>query len=133
MAKQTLEEKSLEVFKAGNLSKQALSTILSRVNNDKHPILNIDDEITLDENHVEQGRAWLCNLAWTPTGKARKNDPFGNYELEILKTFDTITLSDFYMYPGYGYSRHYGPVYTVKGKNGDSFQYYIQAGKIEFL
>jgi hypothetical protein len=129
MAKQSLEEQSLETLKAGNLTKQALTTIMTRVNNHKHEIPSLEDEITLDAEHIEQGRAWLYNLAWTPTGKVRKNNPFGYREESILQAFETITLSDFYNHNS-GYGDFYTPVYTVKSKQGFTFSYTLRSGGI---
>lgn len=48
----------------------------------KHPSFKGELPITEDQNDF--GKRYLHNLAYTPLGEKRKNNPFGNRELDII-------------------------------------------------
>ena len=92
---------------------------------------------TLTPEQVEKGRYWLFNKWKTPTGRERKNNPFGYREQNVLENFETIKLIDFvdranYTQHQYGI-RAYQPYYQVIGSDGSGFQYLVWGGKCEIL
>ena len=84
--------------------------------------------IELFEEQKTKGYKWLLDKWQTPTGKERKNNPFGYREMEALKDFDHIDFFSFYDAGRYGF-RNWTPVYNVCTKEGFGFQYTIQNGQ----
>jgi hypothetical protein len=76
----------------------------------------------LTEEQTEKGLAWLLNLWKTPTGKIRKNNPFGDREQKALDSFLYFTFEGFYNAGNY-YVDFFVPIWGVHGLHG-SFEYY---------
>lgn len=89
------------------------------------------ESIELCEDQVKKGFDWLKNLWVTPTGKERKNNPFGYREQDILKNFDTITLNGWYD-AGNAWHSFNVPLYLVHGSN-NTFEYYVSGGEIHII
>lgn len=89
-------------------------------------------EIKLSDEQQEQGRKWLVNLWQTPTGKERKNNPFGYWEQGIIDNFNYAALIGYYDAGNYGRT-WYSPLYIVWDYEGDCFEYAMVGGDIKIL
>ena len=87
------------------------------------------NEVMITPEQTKKGLDFLKNLWKTPTGKERKNNPFGYREQKALETFEYFTL-DRFKNLGTGYD-WYVPVYTVHGDTG-YFTYYYD-GKVNII
>lgn len=78
---------------------------------------------------TEQGLQFLLNEWKTPRGIERKNNPFGFRETNILENFSHFVFNGFYDLATYSQSRigikNLTPLYTVKSKEMNTFQYYM--------
>lgn len=100
-------------------------------------LLNNSEGIALAPEQVQKGFDWLKNLWVSPTGKERKNNPFGYREQDALGNPGTIELSGYYN-AGNRYRDFFVPLYDVSGKSktGESFygfQYYVSGGEIHIV
>lgn len=84
--------------------------------------------IELLEEQNAKGYAWLLDKWQTPTGKERKNNPFGYREMEALKDLGHIEFIGFYDAGRYGFN-NWTPIFDVCTKEGYGFQYTIQNGQ----
>lgn len=75
----------------------------------------------------QKGIDWLLDQWRTPTGKERKNNPFGTREQKVLENFSHFTLSGFWD-DGNGYHHNYKPVYTVHATDDSCFEYVPYGG-----
>lgn len=85
-------------------------------------------ELTPEQN--KKGFDFLQNQRTSPTGKERKNNPFGYREEAILDNFSHFTLGSFYD-AGNAYRSFYLPLYYCYG-NETSFEYYYN-GKVNII
>ena len=127
----------ISALEAGKLeSNNQLTYMMSLLNNGSNEqkeiisktINNSYENISLCEDQVKKGYNWLKNLWVSPTGKERKNNPFGYREQEILENFETITMRSYYDAGNY-YRSFQVPLYEVSG-NGTTFEYYVSGGQI---
>ena len=90
------------------------------------------NEVMITPEQTKKGLAFLKNLWKTPSGRERKNNPFGFREQKALETFEYFTLDGFTnittgsSWAGYDW---YVPIYSVHGDTG-YFQYYYD-GKVK--
>lgn len=117
-------------FEKDMLSEQEVNLMMRRINAKKiepSKIRNIENgqgyELTEEQNR--KGFAWLNDKYKSPSGKERKNSPYGYREQAILEKPDRITLIDVYSERG----NWYQPVYRVYGDDGNSFDYYVRDGQ----
>ena len=89
-------------------------------------------EIKLSDEQQEQGRKWLLNLWQTPTGKERKNNPFGYREQGIIENFNYAALIGYYDAGNYGHT-WYSPLYIVWDYERNCFEYTMIGGGIKIL
>lgn len=85
---------------------------------------------TVEPSQAAKGLAWLLDKWKTPTGKERKNSPYGARERHVLENFSHFTLVDFYDASGNDWA-FFVPVYRVHSTDGSQFDYYAcswQAG-----
>ncbi len=123
----TLEEKAFVAIRAAMRRDpefaRVVNTIVLERNSELRPI-----EVTPEQAH--KGLAWLKNLAWTPTGRHRKHDPFGYRERAIIlqaeKAGPRFTLDEF-RDVGTLYSHFYLPVWRLH-YGGASFSYMTRNG-----
>lgn len=119
-----------EVLKKDILTEANINLLKNRAN--KGEVINFDDkEYTITQEQTEKGKAWLMNQWKTPTGKIRKNNPFGAREEEALETFESFTFDGFYN-AGNSFVNFYVPIYTVIGKDS-TFQYVLSGGLIKII
>lgn len=89
------------------------------------------NEIKVSDEQKEKGLKWLRNLYVSPTGKIRKNNPFGWREMDILECSNDKLEAYFIGFYNNGYN-HYENVY--KYTNGEkSFTYYVNGKGIEII
>jgi hypothetical protein len=93
----------------------------------------IDNSPKLSNEQNKKGYEFLMNLWKSPTGKERKNSPFGYREQSVLENFEYFELAGFYTIYGIGSI----PVYNVIGKSSNtsfsgSFKYYYD-GKVNII
>lgn len=86
----------------------------------------------IQATQAQKGFSWLLNLYKSPTGKVRKNNPFGAREISILENFAYFLFAGFIDLNAFSdYSlRNLSPYYYVYDKYNNSFGYYMKAGKI---
>jgi len=125
----TLESKKQQdhLFKILNGGNQDLKDEIHRVwwDNPSFEGFNLSDE------QNKQGIEWLTNLWKSPTGKERKNNPFGYREQAAIENFSHFQLVDAFA-SGY-YANYQVPVYDMLTKDGYGFQYYMQGGEIHII
>ena len=112
---------------AKELSERDLKKVLSAMNNDRgsvdwSPVYDAYG-VKLSEALALKGFKWLWNLWKSPTGKVRKNSPFGFRETRTLETFESIYLIDYYDLGRW--SHYYVPIYRVEGSEG-CFDYLVK-------
>mgnify|MGYP003110836485 CR=1 FL=1 len=92
----------------------------------------LNEQIYIDLIDGDDGIKYLRNLHKSPTGKIRKNNPFGNRETEILENFTHFALVGF-MNQGNRYHDYYTPIWAVNSADGDTFEYIQEAGTIKII
>lgn len=93
-----------DIKKQGYITEQQIRLLKTRgtqQNKDLFDYTLLDTEqfgcgIPLTPDQNEKGIKFLRNLAYTPTGKTRKNCPFGYRELNIIDTCTEFTFRGFY-------------------------------------
>ena len=93
-----------EIKKQGYITEQQINLLKRRGNHQNEDIFDytlfeleqFDYGIPLTPDQNEKGIKFLRNLAYTPTGKTRKNCPFGYRELNIIDTCTEFTFRGFY-------------------------------------
>lgn len=130
-------QKYLDIIETGKIEERELISMRSLMNkNDEastaifHALGEIG-ELFLSQNQQDKWYEFLMNQWRTPTGKERKNHPFGYREEEILNNFYEIRLSSLYN-AGNAYHNYYIPLYTVYSKDGAGFEYYYN-GEINIV
>ena len=90
---------------------------------------DIDRDIEVTPEQSAKGFAWLWNLYKTPSGKERKNNPFGYREMGILENYkgENFTFQGFYD-AGNGYCHFNVPIYEIGG-----MEYYVSGGQINII
>lgn len=73
------------------ITEREVLLLKKRANNGDNEAANFypscDIEIEVTEEQSAKGYKWLMNLYKTPTGKERKNNPFGYREMNILDNY----------------------------------------------
>ena len=120
-------------YKAGVISEKDILLLKRRLNNKSFGDVRIVNEIKVSEEQKEKGLKWLRNLYVSPTGKIRKNNPFGWREITILECSNDkleayltgfFSIGNFY--------KSYIPIYKYTyGKN--SFAYYVFGKEIRIF
>lgn len=106
-----------EIVKSGVISEKEFNILKSRLNKGLCKYEDIEplfiNNISLSADWMRKGLKWLRNLYKTPTGKERKNNPFGYREMSILESEGiTITLRGLYDCGRYGCT-NYQAEYSV--------------------
>jgi hypothetical protein len=129
MKTRTNQEILDNAYKAGVISEKDILLLKRRLNSHLTTNIKIKKEIKVSNEQKEKGLKWLRNLYISPTGKIRKNNPFGWREITILECSNDkleaylvgfFNIGNFY--------KLYIPMYRyTDGKN--SFAYYV-TGKV---
>jgi hypothetical protein len=120
-----------EIANAGTITENEIRTICRRLNagtmkvNELEPIWNVGG-VDVTPEQSAKGFNWLMNLWKTPTGKERKNNPYGWREQDILEHYDGCKFFDVYDC-GNRYFQHWAPCYDC------GFQYYVSGGQIQII
>lgn len=132
----------IDNIKAGYLvNNNQLTYMMSLLNSDKEelkaPIKAIIndavDGLSLSTEQVNKGLTWLNNLWMSPTGKERKNNPFGYREQAVLED-KTATISMYGYYDaGNAYHSWNVPIYLVSSKTQGTFEYIVKGGEISII
>lgn len=110
--------KSIE--EKGIITEREILLLKRRANNGDRDAANFypgyDRIIEVTDEQSEKGFKWLYNLYKTPTGKERKNNPFGCREMDILDNYngERFTFVGFYNAVNRYYSLHV-PIYKLNG------------------
>ena len=116
-----------KIEKTKSISEKEIMLLRRRMNEGEQICVCFDDLIKITDKEQEtKGLNWLNNLRKTPAGKERKNNPFGTREEEALNNFSHFGFDGFL----YNCPEFYLPIYSVYGKSGEYFQYYVAGGKI---
>jgi hypothetical protein len=132
----------MDKIKSGDyITEREMKLITRRMNNDKldpemREVIQYiwDNDVAIDPNGEwsKKGLKFLMNQWKSPTGKIRKNNPFGQRETDILENFDHFELAGFYDVSRYGGVSYYVPLYDVCDDEGWCFQYYYD-GKVNIV
>lgn len=120
-----------QIANAGTITENEIRTICRRLNagtmkvNELEPIWNAGG-VDVTPEQSAKGYKWLLNLWKSPTGKERKNNPYGWREQDILEHYDGCKFFDVYDLGRYGW-HSYTPCYDC------GFQYYIAGGAIQIV
>lgn len=104
-----------------------------RANNGDNEAANFypgcDTEIDVTPEQSAKGYKWLMNLYKTPTGKERKNNPFGYREMNILDNYkgERFQFVGFYN-DGNRWHDYYTPIYSLCG-----MEYYVNSEGIQII
>lgn len=90
---------------------------------------NFDRPKRITQEQTKKGLDWLDDKRRTPTGKERLNNPFGQREEAILDNFDHFELKEFFD-SGNQFVSFKIPLWEVVSKDGQSFEYHSQGGKV---
>ena len=93
-----------EIKTQGYISEQQIRLLKRRGNHQNEDVFDysmldteqFSDGIPLTPEQNEKGIKFLRDLAYTPTGKIRKNCPFGYRELNIISTSSEFRFKEFY-------------------------------------
>lgn len=132
----------LSNIKAGYLvNNNQLTYMMSLLNGDKEElkapvkaiINDAVDGLALSDEQVNKGLTWLNNLWMSPTGKERKNNPFGYREQAVLEDKGaTIEMYGYYD-AGNAYHSYNVPIYLVSSKIQGTFEYVVSGGEIKII
>lgn len=119
-------ERVSEILESGVISEKDLNLLKSRLNRGLCKYEDIEplflDYILLSDDQTAKGVNWLRNLYKTPTGKERKNNPFGAREIDVLEGENIkIGLCGFYDAGSHGW-HNYVQNYCVYSESA-SFEY----------
>jgi len=133
-----LAQKYIDILKTGKISENELQAMKSFINSDKptsderDKLLDmISDGIELDKAQQKKGIDWLIKQYKTPNGKIKNSHPFGSREIYVLENWDEAYLSGLENLNMF--NRNFQPVYAVKTKEGDRFEYTLSGGKIKII
>nr|UWF95884.1 MAG: hypothetical protein [Bacteriophage sp.] len=121
------------VLSNGVITEREVLLLKKRANNGDDEAANFypgcDIEIEVTEEQSAKGYKWLMNLYKTPTGKERKNNPFGYREMNILDNYkgERFQFVGFYN-DGNRWHDYYTPIYSLCG-----MEYYVNSEGIQII
>jgi hypothetical protein len=119
-----------DVEQSGIITEKQILLLLHRMNaGEKIDVSYIwDNHPNLTNEQSAKGLNWLKNLWKSPTGKERKNNPFGYREEKILETETQMYLVGFYDTARYNQNSYFVPLYGIGG-----MEYYLSGGQISII
>ncbi len=124
-----MKTQTKDVVSKDLLSEKEINLLKNRLN--KGDEIELKDEYNITQEQTKKGFDYLWNQYQTPTGKLRKNNPFGTREQDALESFKRFTF-DGYFNAGNGFVDWYMPIYTVYGGE-TSFQYTMKNGGVYII
>lgn len=117
-----------EIESKGFITEKELNLLKRRANAKDKEAANFWPCVKCTPGQSEKGFLWLKNLYKTPSGKERKNNPFGYREMNIIDNYngELIEFKGFYDAGRYGF-HNYVPVYDLNG-----MEYYVN-GEIQII
>lgn len=127
----------IKLSKKDKLSEKELNALKNHINRKPDDIEQLIDNVYQNEPELtieqqKKGFKYLYNLGFTPTGKERKNSPYGMRERYIVQNPQSITLYGFHD-AGNWFNTFYVPIYSACGKDGTCMEYYVSGGKINII
>jgi len=136
-------QKYYDIAKSGKISESELISLRSFLSSDKATreerndirgaLADAPGGMKLTKDQQKKGIDWLISQYKTPAGKLKANTPFGYREVHVLENWDEVTLKDLYDSSRFGMNPYYLPLFEVSTKTGDSFEYYVNGGKINIV
>lgn len=127
-----MKTKTEDVLKKDVLTEKDINLLKNRANRGEVIEFDLDNrEYEITPEQTRKGLDFLNNLRRTPTGKERKNNPFGAREEEALDTFVCFKFDGLHD-AGNQWVKFYVPIYTVCGKD-TVFTYYYTRGGINII
>lgn len=113
-----------EIEKNGFITEKEINLLKRRANAGDKEAANFWPCVECTKEQSEKGFKWLKNLYKTPSGKERKNNPFGYREMNIIDNYngELFEFKGFYD-AGNRYFHNYIPVYELNG-----MEYYVCGG-----
>lgn len=129
-------KKYISIIKSGLIQEREIISMRSLMNRNKEAATAIfeawqGEELAITEDQADKGLTFLLDQWKSPSGKERKNNPFGYREQEILENFSHFTLNSLYN-AGNSFVDNYLPLYHCHSKTGGSFEYYYN-GKVNIV
>lgn len=117
-----------EIESKGFITEKEINLLKRRANAGDKEAANFWPCVECTPEQSEKGFAWLRNLYKTPSGKERKNNPFGYREMNIIDNYngELIEFKGFYD-AGNRYFHKFLPVYDLNG-----MEYYV-CGEIQII
>lgn len=128
------EQKKLfleDIKKKGTITEKEILLIKRRLNEGTYKTEDMNDfyDLELTQEQNTKGFNWLFDKWKSPTGKERKDNPYGYREEETLRTFKKLKFQGFTDISNYGEFKNYVPLYRAEGVE-ENFEYYVQGGKV---
>lgn len=132
-------QKYKDILKSGKIGEQELISLRSYLgsskisNEDRDMLLELvyKKPLKLTKDHQQKGIDWLISQYKTPAGKLKSSSPFGFRETSILENWKEAELGSLQNTSTFG--KYYTPIYTIIGKDGNSFDYMMEGGKINIV
>lgn len=133
-----LDKKYIDILKSGKISESELTSLKTHVNSSK-PAYAVKQEIldlvyngiNLSKEQQQKGIDWLIKQYKTPTGKLKETHPYGTREISILENWKEVYLSGLENLSLFG--TNYQPVFAVKDKYNNRFEYSLSGGKLNII
>jgi hypothetical protein len=130
-----------DVQERGYMNERELLLFKRRLNDGKTQPQNLNyfksfretEGLALSPEQNKKGLDYLRDQWRTPSGIERKNNPFGARETEVLENAKEIRLLDFNNKSTTPNFNNYVPIYQVVAKDGSTFDYYVQGGRINIV
>lgn len=122
-----------DIVKKSEITEREILLLKARANRGDKEASNFypgyDAEIYATKEQSEKSFAWLWNLYKSPTGKERKNNPFGYREINLLENNknELFRFVGFYNL-GNRWHDYFTPIYDFCG-----MEYYVECGKIQIV
>lgn len=128
------EEILAEIETTNSITEQQINLLNRRMNSGEKVDMDYiwNNEIECTPEQSKKGYDFLMNQWKPPTGRERKNSPFGYREEKALETFEGFQFRGFYNGARYGQMAWYIPIYVCYGKDG-SFEYYYNNGTVNII
>ena len=119
------------IHERGYMTEKEMLLLKSRSNKEQKDLFNYDEfsgYIPLSEEWSNKGLRWLKSLL-KKNGEPKAGQNLGYREIEIIETAKPKDFSFVcFYYAGYGWNRHFLPIYNVAG-----MEYFVSGGTIKVI